>query len=59
MAASSLADHNYHGANQSVNTSTIDIQSSKIDNVKKSVKNILESKIKKLSEQSQPTNFKY
>ena len=34
MSASSLADHNYADANQSVNTDIIDIPSSKIDNVK-------------------------
>ena len=44
MAASSLADHNYLGAYQSVNTDTpsiftpLDIPSSKIDNIKKSLK---------------------
>ena len=35
IAASSLADHNYPGANQSVNKDTLDIPSSKIDYVKK------------------------
>ena len=58
MAANILADHNYAGANQSVNTDTIDIPSSKIDNVKKSIKNILESKMNKLSEPSQAISFK-
>ena len=58
MAASSLVYHNYSGHNQSVNTDTIDIPSSKIGNVKKSIKNIPESKTKNLSERSQTTNFK-
>ena len=44
MVAGSLGDHNYPGANPSVNTDTIDIPSSKMDFVKKSIKNILESK---------------
>ena len=38
MTASSLADHNYPGANQSVDTDTLNIPSSKIDNVKKFIK---------------------
>ena len=38
IAASSLADHNYPGANQSVNKDTLDIPSSKIDYVKKFIK---------------------
>ena len=46
MAVGSLADHNYPDANQSVNTDTVDIPSSKTGNVKKSIKNVLESKIK-------------
>ena len=58
MAASSLAHHNYPRANQSVNTDTIVIPSSKIDGGKKYIANILESKIKKLSEPSQPKNVK-
>ena len=49
MAASILAYHNYSGSNQPLNTDTIDIPSSKINNVKKSLKNILECKIKKLT----------
>ena len=46
MALGSLADHNYLDANQPVNTDTVDIPSSKTGNVKKSIKNVLESKIK-------------
>ena len=44
IAAHSLSDHSYPGANQFVNTDTIGIPSSKIDNVKKSVKDILQVK---------------
>ena len=40
------SDHNCRGANQSVNKDTINIPSSKIGNVKKSIKNILENKTK-------------
>lgn len=64
MAASSLADHNYLGAYQSVNTDTpqiftpLDIPSSKIDNIKKSLKILSKVKSLKLSEPPQPTNFK-
>ena len=48
MAASSLAGYNHPGANESVNTDTVNItSSSKIDNFKKSIKNILESKVKR------------
>ena len=45
MAASSLANYNYHGANQSVDTDTTDILSSKIDNAKKSFKNVRSKRI--------------
>lgn len=58
MAESSLADHNYLGANQSVNTDTIYIPTSKIYNIKNSIKNILESKIKELSQPPKPENQK-
>ena len=58
MAASSLADNNYPGANQSVNSYTIDIPSSKIGSAKKCIKNILESKIKNLFKSSQTAIFK-
>ena len=47
MVVGSLGEHNYPGANPSVNTGTMDIPSPKIDFVKKSIKNILESKILK------------
>ena len=57
MAASILAYHNYSGSNQPLNTDTIDIPSSKINNVKKSLKNILESKIKKLTRSHQTKIF--
>ena len=46
MAVSSLADHNYSGANQSVNVDTIDM-------LKKSIKNILENKINYLNHPNQ------
>ena len=58
MTASSLDAHSCSGDNRSVNTDTIDIPSSKIGNIKKSIKNILESKIKNLPELSQTANFK-
>ena len=44
MAGSSFANHNYLGPNQSANTDTIGIPTSKIYNIKKSIKNILENK---------------
>lgn len=49
MVASSLVDHNYLITNQSINTNTINIPSSKVYDVKRSRQNAIESKIKKLS----------
>lgn len=58
MAAISLAGNYCPGANQHVNTCTIDIPSSKIESAKESLQNILESKIKNISQSSQKSNFR-